>query len=140
MVVIAKVPLRGIVTEVGTVNKVPTFGISTEGLLKARVTVEVLEVTVPASVPFIETETGEILPAAKGAVSVICNVKVVPAGIVRLVLFLTPEKLKGPKEGLTPDAVMSVKDSRVKVRDTPPLRDNEVAEVDTLPVNDPAVE
>ena len=81
-----------------------------------------------------------MLPAAKGAVSVICNVKVVPEGIVRLVLLFTPEKLKTPKAGLTPDAVMSVEDCGVKVSDTPPPRDIEVGEVDTVPVKDPAVE
>jgi hypothetical protein len=125
---------------VGTVNKVPTFGISTDGLLKVRVMLDVPEVMLPASVPIIETEIGDVLPAAKGAVSVICNVKVVPEGIVRLVLLLTPERLKAPKAGLTPDAVMSVEDCGVKVSDTPPPRDKDVGEVDTVPVNDPAVE
>lgn len=124
----------------GTVNKVPTFGISTDGLLKVRVMLDVPEMMLPASVPFIETEIGDVLPAAKGAVSVICNVKVVPEGIVRLVLLFTPEKLKAPKAGLTPDAVMSVEDCGVKVSDTPPPRDIEVGEVDTVPVKDPAVE
>ena len=124
----------------GTVNKVPTFGISTDGLLKVRVMLDVPEMMLPASVPFIETEIGDVLPAAKGAVSVICNVKVVPERIVRLVLLLTPERLKAPKAGLTPDAVMSVEDCGVKVSDTPPPRDIEVGEVDTVPVKDPAVE
>ena len=117
VVIVLTVPFTGIVTEVGTVNKVPTFGISTEGLLNESVIVDVVELMIPARVPLSETEIGELLPAAKGAVSVICNVKVVPEEMVMLVLLLTPEKLKVPKAGL-PVVVMSVEDCGVYVRVT----------------------
>ena len=107
VVAVVVAPLTAIVSGVGTLNSVPTFGISTEELLKVSVTVGAAKLILPLRVPFIEIEIGELLPRAKGAVSVNCNVNVEPAGMVMSVLLLTPENTNVPKVGL-PFVVMSV--------------------------------
>jgi hypothetical protein len=131
-------PLTAIVNGVGIVKAVPTFGISKDGLLKVSVTVGAAKLIFPLRVPFIETEIGEELPTAKGAVSVSVRVKVEPAGILMSVLALTFEKVKVPKAGL-PVVVMSVNGCGVYVSDTLGLK---VTDVDVVPptVNDPEVE
>ena len=105
--IVLTVPSTGIVNEVGIVNRVPTFGISTEAALKASVTFVEPGLIVPLSMPFIETEIGELLPRARGAVSVSVRVKLDPEGIEMLVLDFTPVRVKVPRDGL-PFVVMSV--------------------------------
>ena len=95
------------VNGVGKLNSVPTFGISIEELLKVIATVGAAKLILPLSVPFMETAIGVLLPMAKGALSVTCNVNVEPAGMVMSVLVLTPENAKVPNAGL-PFVVMSV--------------------------------
>ncbi len=85
----------------------PTLGITRKGLLKASVTDGAAILILPLRVPLIETVIAELLPRAKGAVSVSCKVNVEPAGIVMSVLALTPEKVNVPKAGLL-FVVMSV--------------------------------
>lgn len=109
VVIVLEVPSTGMLTDVGNVNKVPTFGISIEAVLKVSVTEGVVGWMSPERTPLIETETGELLPNGKGAVSVICKVNVEPAGIVMLVLLFMPEKANVPKVGLL-FVVMSVDD------------------------------
>ena len=104
---VVTVPSTGMVN-VGTVNSVPTFGISREELTNVSVTVGAAKLILPLSVPFIETEIGEVLPSAKGAVCVSCKVKVELAGMVMSVMLgLTPEKVKVPSAGVLV-VVMSV--------------------------------